>query len=373
MLLQTHPISHPLSPLACQLTSLHFGPPGKACKKVYIHAGLHADEVPGMLVAQVLRTELGRLEAAGKLRAEVVLVPCANPLGLAQAVQGTPFGRFDMTTGTNFNRAFRHVAGQLKESLAPLLGADSAANVALIRQHASAAIAAWTPASDTEALKKALLGLAIDADIVLDLHCDNDALMHVYSGTALAEQAAPLAAYLGAHALLVASEAGGEPFDEACSRLWWDLAAHFGADKPIPPACFAATVELRGEMEVDHALARQDAEALLNFLAREGCIDMEPDAMPEALCAATPLTAVEALAAPHAGMLVYARGLGARLAAGDAVAELIDPATGTSTTLRASVDGLLFARSAHRYLLRGMAVGKIAGNVPFRSGQLLSM
>ena len=39
----------------------------------------------------------------------------------------------------------------------------------------------------------------------------------------------------------------------------------------------------------------------------------------------------------------------------------------------ASVEGLLFARSAHRYLLRGMAVCKIASATPFRSGHLLSL
>jgi hypothetical protein len=42
-----------------------------------------------------------------------------------------------------------------------------------------------------------------------------------------------------AHAVLLALEAGEEPFDEACSRLWWDLAAHFGPGTPLPtwPAC----------------------------------------------------------------------------------------------------------------------------------------
>jgi hypothetical protein len=33
---------------------------------------------------------------------------------------------------------------------------------------------------------------------------------------------------------------------------------------------------------------------------------------------------------------------------------------------------VFFARTAHRHLLRGMAVGKIAGPVAFRAGKLLS-
>ncbi|MFC3376850.1 succinylglutamate desuccinylase/aspartoacylase family protein [Rugamonas sp. CCM 8940] len=86
---QTHAISAPSANAAYQLTSLHFGTPG-AGKKVYIQAALHADEVPGMLVAQFLRRRLSELEAAGQILGEVVLVPAANPIGLAQAIHGAP-------------------------------------------------------------------------------------------------------------------------------------------------------------------------------------------------------------------------------------------------------------------------------------------
>ena len=120
-----------------QLTSFHFGTPGQG-KKVYIQAALHADEVPGMLVAQFLRTELAALEAEGKIRGEIILVPAANPIGLSQAIHGAPFGRFDLSTGINFNRAYKHVADDLKASLEGKLGPDAGANVALVREHARA-------------------------------------------------------------------------------------------------------------------------------------------------------------------------------------------------------------------------------------------
>ncbi len=369
MQVKKHAVSPPDSSLSCQLSSFHYGAPGTG-KKVYIQAALHADEVPGMLVAQFLRTELDALDAAGKIRGEVILVPAANPIGLGQAIIGAPFGRFDLTTGTNFNRAYKHVAEDLKVSLQDQLGADPEANVALVRAHARESVARWEPVTDADTLKKTLLGMAIDADIVLDLHCDNEAVLHIYAGTPLAPAATRLSAYMGAHALLL--EAGGEPFDEACSRLWWDLAAHFGTSHPIPPACMSVTVELRGEMDVDYKYARQDARGLLNYLAHEGVLDMPYDPLPEALCDATPLEGVEPLAAPHAGVLVFLRQLGERVQAGDAVADLIDPVSGATTTLRCKVPGVFFARTAHRHLLRGMAVGKIAGPLAFRAGQLLS-
>jgi predicted deacylase len=366
-----HFVSPADSSMSCQLTSFHYGAPGSG-KKVYIQAALHADEVPGMLVSQFLRTEFAALDAAGKIRGEIVLVPAANPIGLSQAIHGAPFGRFDLTTGTNFNRAYKHVADDLKRSLQGKLTDSAEANIALIRAHARESVATWKPNTDADALKKTLLSMAIDADIVLDLHCDNEAVLHIYAGTPLAEAAGPLSAYMGAHALLLALEAGEEPFDEACSRLWWDLAAHFGPAFPIPAACLSTTVELRGEMDVNYDFARRDARGLINFLAHAGVLDMTADAMPAPVCAPTPLEGVEPLAAPHSGVLVFLKNLGDKVKAGDAIADLIEPVSGNTTTLRSSVDGVFFARTAHRHLLRGMAVGKIAGPVAFRAGKLLS-
>jgi predicted deacylase len=373
-----HPLSAPYASTAYELTSFHFGTPGSG-KKVYIQGSLHADEVPGMLVAQVLRRQLTALEAAGQISGEIILVPAANPIGLAQAIHGAAFGRFDLTTGVNFNRAYKHVAEDLKKSLEGKLGADAAANVALIREHARASIAAWQPKTDAETLKKTLMTLAIDADIVLDLHCDNEAVLHIYAGTPLAEAIAPLSAILGSHATLLAYEAGGEPFDEACSRLWWDLDRHFQHRFPIPPACLSTTVELRGEQEVSYDLANQDAAGLLQFLTLQGVLHAGDAAaqaaaavLPAPLCEATPLEGVEPLYAPHAGILVYTRELGARVVAGDAIADLIDPVSGDTTVLRAAVDGVFFARSAHRHVIRGMNVGKVAGAKAYRDGDLLS-
>jgi predicted deacylase len=134
----------------------------------------------------------------------------------------------------------------------------------------------------------------------------------------------------------------------------------------------AVTVELRGEVEVDYALARQDAEALLQFLVHQGVLAGDALPLPAALCAATPLEGVEPLLAPHAGVLVYTRRLGERVEAGDAIADVIDPVSGETTTVRCTVAGSFFARSAQRHVLRGMNIGKIAGATAFRAGDLLS-
>ncbi|QOY94212.1 succinylglutamate desuccinylase/aspartoacylase family protein [Massilia sp. UMI-21] len=372
-----HSIKHPIAVdenvATAHLTSFHYGSPssGKGGgKKVYIQAAIHADEVPAMLVAHVLRQELERLDAEGRIKGEIILVPAANPLGLSQVLHGAPFGRYDLRTGTNFNRAYRHVADALKKSLEGRLGNDADANVALVRDEARKQIAGWEPKDDTETLKKTLLSMAIDADIVLDLHCDNEALLHMYTGTPLVDTVAPLAALMEARVLLVAKVSGGEAFDEACGRLWWDLADHF-EDAAIPPACAAVTVELRGENDVRYDYARQDARALLQYLGHAGVLDIPLDPLPETACRATPLNAVEPLAAPHAGVLVFHKRLGDMVDAGEPVADIVNPVSGQVSTLCAEHAGLLFASTAHRHLLRGMHVCKIAGTESFRSGDLL--
>jgi predicted deacylase len=367
---QSHPIATEDNVASFQLTSFHFGAAGNG-KKAYIQASLHADEVPAMLVAHVLKRELQRLEDAGRIRGEIVLVPAANPIGLSQVVQGIPFGRFDLANGINFNRSYKHVAADLKTSLAGKLGADAAANVALIREHARQSIADWTTENPTQDLKKTLLGMAIDADVMLDLHCDNEAVLHLYTGTPLAEQVKPLAALIGAHATLLARESGSEPFDEACSRLWWDLAESF-PEAAIPMACIGVTVELRGEMDVRYDLAEKDAHALLQFLARQGLLDIELDPLPALLAEPTPLEGVEPIAAPHAGVLVFLKKLGEPVQAGDALADIVNPVSGQVTTLHCTQSGVLFASTAHRHLLRGMHVCKVAGGVANRTGNLLS-
>ncbi|WP_296950932.1 succinylglutamate desuccinylase/aspartoacylase family protein [uncultured Massilia sp.] len=366
-----HPIATEDNVARYQLASFHFGAPGQG-RKAYIQASLHADEVPAMLVAHVLRRELERLDAAGKVKGEVILVPAANPIGLSQVLHGAPFGRFDLASGINFNRSYKHVADDLKVSLAGLLGPDPAANAALVRAHARRSVAAWLPKNATEELKKTLLGMAIDADVMLDLHCDNEAVLHLYTGTPLADDVQPLSALLQAHAVLLATASGGEPFDEACSRVWWELAAHFGPATPIPMGCIGVTVELRGENDVRHDLAEQDAHGLLQYLGRLGIVDVDLAPLPAPRCAPTPLEGVEPLHAPQSGVLVFSKHLGDRVEAGDVVAEIINPVSGRTAEVRAAQAGILFASTAHRHLLKGMHVCKIAGKAAYRTGNLLT-
>ncbi len=355
-----------------QLRSLHFGA-GRSGRKAYLQASLHADEVPPLLVAQALIQRLQALEAAGAIEGRIVLVPLANPIGLSQDLQGSALGRFDLATGLNFNRQFRHLADDVARAVAPLLGADLQANTRHIREAMRQQLGHWQPQTETEALKRQLQCLAHDADLVLDLHCDNQAVVHLYVGSAQVEAARPLAAYLGAQALLHTPLAGEEPFDETMARLWWELAARFEGRHPIDPlGCVGVTVELRGETDVSQALAEQDAQGLIAYLQQQGHIGGEPPPSPAA-CEPTPLEAVEPVTAPCPGIVVFAKAPGDWVLKGELVAEIVDPLTDQRTPLHARASGRCFARTARRYASRGMRLAKIAGHEAYRSGKLLSL
>ena len=149
---------------------------------------------------------------------------------MLQAVEG----RFDLASGENFNRHYADLFDAVVKQVDGRLTVDAAHNVALIRDALREAAAALPERSALESLRRTLLGLSIDADIVLDLHCDSQAVMHLYTETSVWPQVEPLARFLGCEAALLAEVSGDHPFDEACSTIWPRLAARFGGATPIP-------------------------------------------------------------------------------------------------------------------------------------------
>jgi uncharacterized protein len=356
--------------ISSQLTVHRFGKPG-ARPAVYIQAALHADEIPGMICAVELRRELLVREEAGEISGEIILVPVANPIGLAQDVLGNPIGRFDLADGGNFNRGFPSLGPALAKVVDGKLGANAQKNVALVRVALARLLADHPAGTAAEHLKKTLMGLALPCDLVLDLHCDAEASMHLYTHAASAETFGPLSARLGCTAFLLAENSGGDPFDEAVSRPWFELAAdHPGA--PIPFACQSTTVELRGQGDVSPDLARADAAAILGFLQDVGVLGGPRVPGPAPLCEPTPLSASLPLVAPVSGILVYRCAVGLRVAEGEVLAEITDPVSGHVTAIVSPCAGMFFARTALRFVKPGRRIGKVAGVTPARSGYLLS-
>ena len=352
------------------LTVFRFGVSG-ARPKVYIQAALHADEIPGMIAAHYLCQKLEAMETDGKIAGEIVLVPMANPIGQSQTMLGAHIGRFSFDDGANFNRHYPDLSGAVADAVGGRLGAEESENVALIRQALIAAVAELAPTTPSERLKKILLGLAIDSDAVLDLHCDSEAAVHLYTLTPHAERCEPLYRALGCEAVLLATDSGDNPFDEATSTPWLLLRQHFPG-KAIPLPCMAVTVELRGQRDVSEETGMADADALVQYLIHEGAIHGEKLPLPEARCRPTPLAGVEPLVAPCDGVILFDKPAGCMVTAGDRIARIVNPVSGEVQEVHALSSGQMFARTASRFALAGKRLGKIAGETINRSGKLLS-
>lgn len=347
-----------------ELTAHAFGSVGGR-PKIYVQAGLHAGEAPGMLAAHHLLGLLRTHEAAGRITGEIVVVPLANPIGLGQRVLGTELGRFHLADGVNFNRDYPLLTPDIEWT------DDADANRTAYRVALLAARAAILATTPVQHLKRTLLGLALDADLVLDLHCDTQAPVHLYTLTPAADAVTPLAALLGARAVLLATESGGNAFDEACSRPWL-LAQERNPARKIDLACTSVTVELRGRADVSHALAEADAAALADYMILVGVIDAPLPAIPALLCTPTPLSACESLVTPCAGIIVFQLAAGDRVAAGQVVADIVDPAAGTCEQVRAQSEGIVFSLTTDRFAAPGQRLGEIAGTTLRRTGPLLT-
>jgi len=353
-----------------QLISHQFGDSAYG-KKIYIQAGLHADEIPAMLVALALKAELEQLERQGRLRSTVVLVTSANPIGLSQYVMGYPVGRFDLGSAQNFNRSYPLLATQIAKAIEGALTADAEHNRETIRHAWRDALLLRSPRTAFDDLQRTLMLLSHDADIMLDLHCSREAAMHVYTGEAIWNEVQPLACYLGACASLLAIDSGAQSFDEAHSFTWWQLQQQFGERFPIPNGSVAVTVEHRGQRDVSDDLAQQDSAAILNYLTYVGAIEGVAPPLPALPFAATPLAGSEQFYAPVAGILVHRAKLGELIRVGQPLFDIVDAEAGTRTTISSNTDGAFYMRRDVRFVRRGDPLGRVSGSKVLRTGPLL--
>jgi predicted deacylase len=228
------------------------------------------------------------------------------------------------------------------------------------------------PRTELESQRLALQRLSYDADIVLDLHCDFEAAMHIYTNPELWGDVEPLARYLEAKASLLALNSVGNPFDEIHSFCWSELHTRYGDRYPIPSGSISVTVELRGQNDVSYEYAEHDAQAIVEYMTYRGLVDGTPAPLPPLAFDATPLAGTEPLLAPFSGVLVFLAEPGTWLEAGADVADIVDPLTDRVVTVRNTVAGVLYARHRTRFATAGMEIARVAGATSFRSGGLLA-
>jgi predicted deacylase len=305
--------------------------------KTYMQGALHADELPGPATLHFLCKLLRQAETDNQLAGDITIVPQANPIGLAQMPNMQLQGRFDTISGTNFNRDFQRIALQDREKLLEDLEQQ-------------------TP---TNKLKNNLLYMALGADIMIDLHCDDESLLYTYVCDEFWPDSKDFAAAMNLHSVFVA-DGESSAFDEAVSY------AFRHDNNPNPPRRFATTLELRGQRDVSEKLAKQDATGLFDFLIGRGVIKAKSRKVPDWNGKAVPLDNIEVVRTPVGGIIWLERSLGDIVKKGDLLAKIIGE-PGTETNLHhvlAPQDGIVVTATSSRFAPRGGQLYKIICDKP---------
>jgi predicted deacylase len=337
------------------------GAPG-AGPRVYVQAALHANEIPGLLIAHHLLAMVLEADRKGRVRGEIVIVPYANPIGLSDNVLGNQVGREALDGSGNYNRGWPDLGSTVVPLLVGKLGADEVANRKTIRAGLHTVLDGVAVSNELVSLQIALLREAVDADYVVDIHTELVAL----AGMVVAPWSLPAMDALIAELAPGVTHVTETPllFDFATSKPWHDLAqAYPGA--AVPQGCVSATVELRGVTDVNDDLARRDAEAMVHFLCHVGAIEGGERAIPPIAGKKTPHEAVIMHRTPVGGVIAYHQPLGTMVRKGDHIADVIDPAADNPTHARTAItaprEGIVYAYILNHLVRPNDIVVKIAG------------
>lgn len=318
---------------------LRFAGTEPAAPTAYLQAALHGSELPGVVALHYLVPMLEKAEAEGRLRGNITVLPHANPIAAGQHFFGQHMGRFAFGSRGNFNRDF------------PLL--DSLDTSALPDDDA--------PISAEKRLKAKLTKLALGHDIVLDLHCDDEARSYLYIARQYWPHMADLAASLGSEAVLLWDESSDGAFEEVAWSPYKDLPD----SDPSWQRRAVTTVEFRGESDVTPEFAAADAAGLYRFLAARGVVaddDLAP--LPAWHGTVTPLEQVEMVRAPVGGAVLYHVAPGDRVAQGDKLVSLLTAPgeAGGETIVTAPQAGLVLTRKSNRLARTGDDLLKLLGS-----------
>ncbi|HVK89953.1 MAG TPA: succinylglutamate desuccinylase/aspartoacylase family protein [Mycoplana sp.] len=303
---------------------------------VHIQAALHANELPGTALIHFLCERLRKADADGDILGDITIVPQANPIGAAQSHFGELQGRFDLASRTNFNRDFPLVALDERDALLEDHDGQTAVN----------------------RLKRTLLHMALGAELVLDLHCDDESVQYAYIDEAFWPEAADLASALKMEAVFL-SDGESTAFEEA---VGYAFKRQGGERLSQVPGRLAVTVELRGRRDVYPQLAKEDADGVWRFLAARGAVRDESVDLPRFAGPALPLDNIEMVRALEPGMVLFHKDVGDSVEAGDLLATIVTrPGLADSTIeVRAERAGLIATRSSDRSVRRGGDLMKIA-------------
>jgi len=241
--------------------------------KVYIQSSIHGAEVQGNVVLLHLLKEL----KGAPLRGEVTLVPNCNPVGSNLKSGEYTLGRFDPVNGQNWNRAY-HYNKDLISEFADKINPDM--DISELKQEYRSRLRAsieerlnneWGVGL-AECLNLKLQLMALEADIVLDLHNGPVSTRHIY----VPEYARESAKYFNIPHVILINKVFSGALDEATFCPWWCLTDSLMERFPSSEWDFgieAFTVEMGSQEVIDFDAGKADSKGILSYLSYKKCFE----------------------------------------------------------------------------------------------------
>ncbi len=320
----------------------------------YLQANVHGGELQGNAALLALFDLLEKEPPRGRL----IIVPRVNPVAASQQIGDYVAGVYDLQTGNNFNRGYLYLTGPSRSSSgACYVDVDSFASVnrdATIRgirdgfrEALKAALAAvrsesapWGAEMRLE-FALAIQEIAVDADVVLDLHTGDRAPRYLYAP----EGATAAARAFGIPFVLEVPHRFAGALDEATFVPWQDLTGAFAklGRTDVPRLVDGFTVELGSMNTFSLAQGVEDARRIASALRHYGILDGDPE-VPAYRIVSCNVTDYRSLAAPAGGLVDPAVAPGTTVKAGDLLARIADPSRCRSLPPR-SRDALVEVRA----------------------------
>ncbi len=295
----------------------------KTAKKAYLQSSIHGAEHQGNPVIHHLIEFLKKNPPLG----DVTLVPICNPVGMDHKSGEYTDGRYETATGDNWNRAYLDVEAKLQN----LKGAHSVAElktemVKAIRKKLKEGV------SFPQKLALTLQEMAMQADVVLDLHNANVSFPYVYAADIFLKDAV----YLGFKHILSMPTTFGGSLDEAICAPWAKLQKRHGLKDAELPQGY--TIELGGQERISLASGKEEAANIVEFFKHHGIIfGRAKKPGPAIVCN---LADYQTIYAPRGGLYDYKIETGSVIKKGTLMAECLNfgASGGVVTEIRAEMD-----------------------------------
>jgi uncharacterized protein len=286
--------------------------------KIYMQAATHADELVGSLALEVLIEKLIQSERNALVAGEIILIPFANPIGLAQSIAGTTLGRFDLQSGSNFNLGWPRLFSPRSESSA---SGKQPRGKEQVRTGMAEVLRTATAATALGRLRLRLLQESYDSDIALDLHSAPNAAAFAFMHSCHWPEQRSLAAALSLSWVLCADDALSTSFDDTLTAPW------FADDvrRDTLPGCIACTVELQNVSHSHEQQAQLNAAGLYQYLQLAGGVSGGSAPAPEWSGYAVPYSNIVSVTADRGGLLILRVNIGDIVSEGQIVAQVLEP------------------------------------------------